>query len=268
LTDEYDFRLTRAEALGIIMAVDPAKRVDVDSLIVGVHNAAFDHAFKHRNRTPDAAERVADAKALAASCRDVLVKLGVGKRAVEWRSLKRSLGAGALYTAGPAALDAIKAVQDLERWAENIKKHYEPKAAKEGKRRKKERQAVRLGPLFGALETVYFVLWEDLPAITRSDTRGSVREAEEAAASGGVLAASYESGTEPPTRFLRFLCELLPLLAERGIDDLPELTDQAIEQAVRRWRLDKDGQRTAESIEVAARQLLAEFREEATRLTK
>jgi hypothetical protein len=236
-----DFFLTHAEALRLIMAVDPAKKeIPVETVLTGIHDAALGYAFEEETRRPDASARVTDATKLASACRDVLVKLGIAplgrsadkgaRKPVEWRSIKRTLGAGALYTV-PTALDAIRAVQNLERWAENIAEHYRQKPSKK-KAGAPKRNA--LGALFESLEGLYSQLWDDVPTLRTSRYTGTIREADATEGDGSVLARVYEKGDKLPLGFLRFLSELFPLLTKRGLVDLPD-NPVAIEKAVRRW---------------------------------
>jgi hypothetical protein len=238
--------LERIEALAIIAAVEANKAINAESLMIGVDSAVG--GFVEHKPPVGHVDRIEDADALAAACREVLVCLGIAPRgnsrdmaarkSIQWRSLRPTLGPGALYTAS-GALDAVQSVQCLEGWATNIRRHYQQKlqaVAKDARgtgRKRGRRKREPLARFFEDLENLYFDLWDDVPAIRRSRTKGDWREAEATMDNGGVVARIYETGERLPVGFLRFLSELFPLLVKRGLE-VPA-TPGAIDKAIRRW---------------------------------
>ena len=248
--------LSGADTPKLILAVGTLKDgVTAAMMEDWVNGAVFGYAFAQYQSQGTEEVAIADASELVDSCRLVLVALGLtvkarradkdARKPLVCSSLKHGLGPGGLFSfaalesgKGEAStIDAIKRILDLERWSEKLvarqKAQLSARIEREGEPKDGAPKNKALGPFFRTLEEIYFEAWNDIPTVSRSSSGGDWREANETVGQAGAVAETYVTGAELPVRFLRFLSDLFPLLAARGLPVPP--TSVAIEQAVRRW---------------------------------
>lgn len=222
------FSKARTSELLVSMTRPLAPGRTVEELANALSHAAADYAFDLWGQSQPTADGLsAQVRIIRSHCTALLNSLGItGEREVEHSAMYPFLTNGAFYAAAVgsgegsgrgAVLHAVQSVADLRRWADQlavVSKRQSALHPTPGNRPKNKAYS----RLLCDLTRIYYDGWDALPGISMSRGVGSVPDAEEQEASTSFEAALYAKGTPLPLGFLRFLCEVLRALNERGIE--------------------------------------------------